>query len=57
MEHEPVASLGVDWDVVTAVFIHGAWVEEVLMQVVCKFEDISFHRSGDSDIVYETGTK
>lgn len=49
----PVALLRVAGDVVSPVLVDGTGIEEVLMQMVDKFQHIALHRPGNSDIVDE----
>lgn len=51
LRNAPVALLRVIWNVVPPMPVHGAWADEVFVQVVGKLEDVAFHRAGHYDIV------
>jgi len=47
----PVAFLRVIGDVIPSILVHRAWVNEVLVQMVSKLKDVSFHCARHRDIV------
>ena len=47
----PVTLLWVIGDIISSVLVYRAWIDEMLVQMISKFEDITFHCARHHDVV------
>lgn len=53
----PVTLRRIVGDIVPPILIHRAWVDEVLVQMVSKLEDVPFHRARHHDVVDQASSR